>query len=488
MNLDLTKCNCNGARFCEIYKKEMDTAGVNWCKHTSKEKREKYFVNNGGKLNKKNQDPLIKSFRESKKIKNPEDFQFIVKSFMRHHYLLRLVESIRRWYPKAEILVVDDGVEISDEHWEAISKFPGVKFWHTKHDIGLAAGRNLLADLADKKYSINCDDDFIFTSETKIEHLIKIIELKEEKFDIVTGLCRVNGKDITDWHGDFNFKKNEKGLVFSVSPVQCKWKWLNEIPYRKLDLGINFFVAKTETLRKYRHDPQFKIGGEHLDRFITWYYEGLKICQVASCVVGHSREIFPDYDKFRYRRYHDILKSKWNFINMPQHPMTLNPYNASINQELVGIKQLLSRPNIVMLTVGHTGSSVVSAMLGKLGWNLCDADEEFSESVSIRNANIHNKQSKELINNLKEPWLIKDPRFCEKLDLWKPHFEEDTVLLWITKDYSRVAESYKRRGESIEVLNSRIELAEEHYRCWTGPKLKIDYDQIKEAVKLFRID
>ena len=145
-------------------------------------------------------------------------------------------------------------------------------------------------------------------------------------------------------------------------------------------------------------------------------------------------------------------------------------------------------PNIILLTVGHTGSSVVSSMLGKLGWNLCDADEEYSESVSIRNANVNNLQSRELIKSLEEPWVIKDPRFCEKLDLWKPHLEEDTVLLWITKDYNRVAESYIKRNEEIKLLNSRIELAEEHYRCWTGPKLKIDYDQIKEAVKLFKID
>tara|TARA_B100002019_G_C21194353_1_gene560561 strand:- start:93 stop:1142 length:1050 start_codon:yes stop_codon:yes gene_type:complete len=47
MNLDLTRCNCNGAGFCEIYKKEMDAAGVNWCKNTTKEKRERYAkINN----------------------------------------------------------------------------------------------------------------------------------------------------------------------------------------------------------------------------------------------------------------------------------------------------------------------------------------------------------------------------------------------------------------------------------------------------------
>lgn len=42
MNLDLTKCHCDGAGFCEIYHRQMDAAGVGWCKRTSKEKRENY--------------------------------------------------------------------------------------------------------------------------------------------------------------------------------------------------------------------------------------------------------------------------------------------------------------------------------------------------------------------------------------------------------------------------------------------------------------
>ena len=251
---------------------------------------------------------------------------------------------------------------------------------------------------------------------------------------------------------------------------------------------MNFFIAKTKTLKENKNDSRFKIGAEHLDRFITWHYKGLKVCEVASCVVGHSKEKIPEYSEFRRRDFHDLLMEKYNFKNRPSHDFVVAPYDSNKDSELEAIKQLINRPNIVILTVGHTGSSVVSAMLGKLGWHLCDADEEYNESISVRNANLNNLQSKEIIKSLKEPWAIKDPRFCEKLDLWKPHLEEDTVLLWITKDYNRVAESYVKRNEEIKLLNSRMKTAEEHYRCWTGPKLKIDYDQIKEAVKLFRID
>jgi hypoxanthine phosphoribosyltransferase len=47
----LDKCHCEGAGFCEIYQKQMDDNGIKWCKESTQEKRENYFVNNGGKLN-----------------------------------------------------------------------------------------------------------------------------------------------------------------------------------------------------------------------------------------------------------------------------------------------------------------------------------------------------------------------------------------------------------------------------------------------------
>ena len=269
MNLDLTKCNCTGAGFCEIYKKEMDAAGVNWCKHTSKEKRESYAtVNNPDVKFCKSTGPQvdtevkIKTFKETKslyKISNlkthkkndkSQDFQIVVKSFMRHHYLLRLIKSVRKWYPNVEILIVDDSKElISEEYWSQIEQFPGVKFWHTEFDIGLAEGRNLLSDLANKKYIVNCDDDFIFTKETKIEDLIKVIELKDENFDVCCGVVRMDGSRITDWSGNFTFKESNDGTIFHVSEPESDYKWVENVPYRKVDFGLNFFLAKTEVLK-----------------------------------------------------------------------------------------------------------------------------------------------------------------------------------------------------------------------------------------------
>jgi len=43
---DFLKCKCEDAGFCQLYNKKMDDAGINWCKNTTKEKRENYHTIN----------------------------------------------------------------------------------------------------------------------------------------------------------------------------------------------------------------------------------------------------------------------------------------------------------------------------------------------------------------------------------------------------------------------------------------------------------
>ncbi|WP_164104238.1 hypothetical protein [Candidatus Laterigemmans baculatus] len=151
--------------------------------------------------------------------------------------------------------------------------------------------------------------------------------------------------------------------------------------------------------------------------------------------------------------------------------------------------ELIDRPNIVLLTVGHTGSTVLSKMLGTLGWNLADADDEYGESVSVRNCNIAKAWGKipSVLAALPEPWVIKDPRFCEHLERWMPGLERySPTLVWLTRDSNDTRDSHTRRGESESLLNRRLMAAKRHFELWTGQKLRLDYDQVKAAASLFR--
>lgn len=153
-----------------------------------------------------------------------------------------------------------------------------------------------------------------------------------------------------------------------------------------------------------------------------------------------------------------------------------------------GAKQHRGRPNIVLLTVGHTGSTICMRILGALGWQLGDADSDYGESVSVRECNQKQNWSKasEALAALPAPWAIKDPRFCEFLDEWLSALEPySPTLLWLTRDDSDTANSFRRRGESIELMQRRLTAAQGHFDRWTGPKVRIDYGQLKAAAGLF---
>ena len=45
------------------------------------------------------------------------------------------------------------------------------------------------------------------------------------------------------------------------------------------------------------------------------------------------------------------------------------------------------RPSVILLGIGHSGTSIIAGMMFELGWQRNDADAQFNESVSIRDIN-----------------------------------------------------------------------------------------------------
>lgn len=426
---------------------------------------------------------------------NPETrFQVTIKSILRWKSVERLVKSIKRWYPNVEILIVDDSFESMPdnlpEEIERVISTPGVTWYQVEYDYGLSASRSFLMREATSDYVINCDDDFVFTEETKIHLLADILD-QDKSVDIAAGLVRMDGKVAEEWNGHFEFVKKEKGYVLEVLPLQSEWKRCNNVWYRQTDLTWNFYCARKSRLIENPRDPRFKIVGEHLDHFLGFHRDGIKTVETPNIIVGHLENRPQEYLKMRrrYKEFFDPLMEKWEILRAPNHKA-----GPAKGIEVKDVEQMLldqhrEKPNIVLLTVGHTGSSVVSKMLGELGWNLADADEEYGESVSIRSANQKKDWSnaEEILDELGDGWVIKDPRFCEHLDKWKPYLiKHSPILVWITKNEEEVVGSYDRRGESLELLSQRLEAAKEHYDNWTGPKIKIDYSQIQGMISLWR--
>jgi hypothetical protein len=169
-----------------------------------------------------------------------------------------------------------------------------------------------------------------------------------------------------------------------------------------------------------------------------------------------------------------------------------------------------ARPNILIVGVGHSGTSVLTKMLGCLGWHTPAADEEFAECVPLRDANdqalIHGAlpaAAEAIVAELDRhsPWVAKDPRLCLTLPLWWPLFRDNPPLvLHLEKQREQVEASFHRRGTqkhgeaSIRYVQGspRYKLdelyasLEDSLRAWPYPVVTVHYDQIAAASQLFQ--
>ncbi len=413
---------------------------------------------------------------------NKPTCDILIKSFERFDCLERLIHSIKWYYPDMPIIIADDSREEVPEY---ITSIPNVKVIKLPYNIGLSAGRNALLKESKAEYVIKCDDDLIFNDETRIDKLIDILE-KDKEVDIIGGIWRANGKKAIGWDGKIEIIN--KGIQFK--PLTSKWKVIGNTPYRKTDLVINFFVARREKLPFW--DERLKISREHLDYDLMLKEKKVNVYYTPSVIVGHLHKGNDFYKEKRFggnKYWNDIFMKKWGLESSPSYSAQETEIR-DINI-LKGIK-----PNIVVLGVGHSNTTITTKQLGVLGWNLRDADEEYAESVSVREMNDEILRTKffdydkalRIIEKFPQPWAIKDPRFAKgTLPYWRKVFEiYKPILLWVKKDRDKVRESYVKRGESPKKVDLYFENCERYYESWNYMKISIDEEQIQEAISLWK--
>ena len=162
--------------------------------------------------------------------------------------------------------------------------------------------------------------------------------------------------------------------------------------------------------------------------------------------------------------------------------------------------------NIIVLTIGCSGSSILVKMLQQLGWRTPYSDKEYAECVPFRELNqkILQKtyQTKELYELIEvfpsNPWVIKDPRLIMTFATWKPILDNSkNCLLYLSRDADKIENSLMRRGWGTvyngkqhlyrRSMTTLQKLALQHLDSWSGPKIHIDFNQLKSAISLFDI-
>lgn len=224
-----------------------------------------------------------------------DDVTFGITMFRRPESLRRLIASIWTLYPTAKIKVADNG--------DVPLHCRGVDYHKLEFDCGLSASRNWLADNIDTRYYMLLEEDFEFSGWTD---LAKLKTAVDSGFQIAGGSLFQDGRLYRydrDLHleGDTLYGKN----------AQSQLQVVNGVTVKPCDMVFNFFMARTEFLRRQRWDDELKLT-EHLEYFWRLKKEqpGV-VCHVPDVWAYHHRDRpAPGYTQMRQRAAFDDWREK----------------------------------------------------------------------------------------------------------------------------------------------------------------------------------
>ena len=241
------------------------------------------------------------------------DITIAITSFLRFGYLAECLRQAKEHLPECRIVVADDSgtpPPVPDD--AGLISLP----W----DSGLTKKRNAIVRAATTPYVLLYCDDFATDADARagVEKLLSVLENPAYPVDVAGG--RVDNQS---YEGFLEYVKGshikETRLVlnggsdlYNVGLPGCF----------KVDLTVNYFLARTDVLREVPWDEEIApIGGEHVQEFLDLKQAGKTVVWVPGANVntlrlGAGADVQdPRYGGFRRRAYsmgHTIMKKKYS--------------------------------------------------------------------------------------------------------------------------------------------------------------------------------
>jgi glycosyltransferase involved in cell wall biosynthesis len=255
-----------------------------------------------------------------------KDVSVIIPTFLRRAHLCRALDGLLHNAPEAEVIVACD-----DEMYGII--YGNGKWVSLPWDIGLTAKRNAAVAASTRKYILCGCDDFDFTPEAVagIQTLTEVLDA-HPAVDIAVG--RVDNKR---YEGFLQWKPGEYIRETYLTPGAApEGGWFVPIALKphimwKIDIGINYFLARREVLEQYPWDENIRpIGGEHGDFFLTLKHADKYVVWVPGVNINTIKLPVemedPQYAQYRRRAFatgHRIFLDKWQvkrYISFTEKP------------------------------------------------------------------------------------------------------------------------------------------------------------------------
>lgn len=371
--------------------------------------------------------------------------------YMRKASLDRLLASLKKHYPRLGIIVQDTEGNLS---------------W----------GRNRLAQRCETPFYLMLEEDMEVTQATHLEWLVSILEHDDEIGGAGGQLDEDRGP--VWWCHNFRPFRDRVDAVYSSEPVRVT-PW--GVAYRPCDLLVNFGVFRRELFVDTEWDEDLELY-EHRD----FYYRSsrkkrFKMAYAPQVQIAHHKDRpTNEYNasRGRARNYEAVIQQKHGIrFTLPEN----NKHDHRTEA-----------PNIVVLGPGNSGTSAVMAQLAAGGYDVgpigpvawSNANGSIEERITYEHPDIVAANMTrditgggKILDTLRRPWAIKDPRFCETLELWLPALARHApTLLVVDKDEEAVRASWSRRGAAMDRLDLRLAAIERIYRGWPWQKIRVDLD------------
>lgn len=219
------------------------------------------------------------------------DVSLVIKTFERPSVLHRLVESVRRFYPRLTVIVVDDSAEPLDPVPEGVTSYCRLPF-----RSGAGHGRNVGLRHVETPYVLFADDDFVFGRDTDLAKMLRV--LRRTRFDVVS--CA-----LVELDPETGAEKGVKWVegTAEVEGDTCTFRYGGTRGYVDgypvYDVLSQFFLADRARLGDDPWDSRLKIGCEHSDLFLTLAERGLLCTRLPTVSIYHRPEQPPGYAVFR---------------------------------------------------------------------------------------------------------------------------------------------------------------------------------------------
>lgn len=221
------------------------------------------------------------------------EYTFIIKTFNRYNDLVRILNSIKKYYNGVKIIVFDDSTK--KENINNLFNYENLKIIDNYVNAGLSSGRNIMVENVETPFFLLLDDDFFLDDNC---NLGISYEIAKQGFDIIGGEVYDVGP---------NSKKNNKPRDFlgllekkqhNLYLKLCQNKGHHN-HYPLYDFILNFFVGRTESFKNNKWNDTLKLG-EHLDFFLR-FDKSLKITYSNNFQIKHYRSMPSNNEYSEYR-------------------------------------------------------------------------------------------------------------------------------------------------------------------------------------------